>query len=413
MPLVQMQRYFVLLFLSVLSSLFAAPKVELGIDVFFKDGLYQTLKNKRVGLITNHTGLNSSLRKNIDLFKEQSETFTLAAIFFPEHGANGADWAEEKLSDSKESSIPLYSLHGTHRRPTEEMLKGIDVLVYDIQEIGARSYTYATTLYYAMEEAAKKNIPVIVLDRPNPMNGIVVDGPMLKESHRSFLGYINVPYCHGLTVGELATFFNEEYGIGCDLKVIGMRGWKRTMTFSETGLPWVPTSPYIPESDTPFFYASTGILGTMEIVNIGIGYTLPFKIVGAPWIHAETFAKKLNDQKLAGVHFLPFHYKPFYGKYKGESCQGIKIFITDHTQYKPLSVQYLILGVLKTLYPQQVEKGILRTSAANQRSFCQVSGNDEMIQMIRNEKYIAWKLIRYDEKERHDFTEKRKKYLLY
>jgi len=184
-------------------------------------------------------------------------------------------------------------------------------LLFDVQDIGTRSYTFISTLFYCMEEAAKASIPFIVLDRPNPMGGIVVDGPLLDEEWRSFLGYIKVPYCHGMTIAELALFFNEEYKVGCKLTVIPMRGWKRTMVFTQTGLPWMPTSPQIPEADTPFFYPATGLIGHCSIVNIGIGYTLPFKLVGAPWVEAEKFADALNQQKLPGVYFSLFITVPF------------------------------------------------------------------------------------------------------
>src|SRR5579872_1645162 len=217
-------RKFLLLFLFLgLAPLFlrAEPKVSLGVDVFFKEGYDEILKNKRVGIITNHTGVNGALRPTIDIFKERSGEFTVAALFTPEHGLNGVAYAGESVeSGKKKQNIPIHSLHGKTRRPTERMLKGIDVLIFDIQEIGARSYTYATTLFYVMEEAAKKGIDVIVLDRPNPLNGVMVDGPMLKAEWRSFVGYINVPYCHGMTIGELARFFNEEYKVGCKLKVV-------------------------------------------------------------------------------------------------------------------------------------------------------------------------------------------------
>lgn len=388
-------------------------QVKTGLEVLFEKGNFEGLKGKRIGLVTNHTGVDSKLRRNVDLFQEKKELFTLAAIFFPEHGFNGEAFAEENLKSKTTGSIAHYSLHGSHHRPTAEMLKGIDVLVYDIQEIGSRTYTYATTLYYVMEEAAKHHIPVLVLDRPNPMGGNVLDGPMLKANRRSFVGYINIPYCHGMTIGELASYFNEEYGIHCELKVIAMEGWERNMVFQNTGLPWIPTSPNIPEPDTPFFYATTGILGTMDLVNIGIGCTLPFKVVGAPWIEAEAFAKKLNDQKMPGVYFLPFHYKPFYGKYANELCQGVKIYITSYSAYKPLAIQYLILGILKILYPEKVNKAILNIDKARFQPFCQASGNDDMLKILKEEKYVAWKLIRFDEEERQVFATKRKKYLLY
>ncbi|MGE5196163.1 MAG: exo-beta-N-acetylmuramidase NamZ domain-containing protein, partial [Anaerolineae bacterium] len=287
-------------------KLFAEPQVKLGIDRFFDEGVYKCLSGKRVGLVTNHTGVDGQLRRTIDLFLLESRDFSLAAVFAPEHGLYGIAYADEKIEHGKLGiSLPVYSLHGETRRPTKEMLKDLHVLIYDMQDIGSRSYTYATTLFYAMEAAAKEGVSVIVLDRPNPIGGLLVDGPMLEEKWRSFLGYINVPYCHGMTVGELARFFNEEYKIGCELTVVPMKGWNRSMTFGETGLHWIPTSPYIPEEDTPFFYASTGILGALGWVNIGIGYTQPFKLVGAPWIDADHFAEQLNAQKLPGTFFVP------------------------------------------------------------------------------------------------------------
>ena len=265
-------------------------EVELGVDTFFKEGHDKGLRRKRIGLISNQTGVDKNLTPTVEVLRKKG--MRLVALFSPEHGWSGSGYAFEKIKDGTLENLPLYSLHGETRRPTEQMLKGIDLLIYDIQDIGIRSYTYATTLFYVMEEAAKRNIPVIVFDRPNPINGLIIDGGMLEEKWRSFLGYVNVPYCHGMTIGELATFFNEEYRIGCKLKVIPMKGWKRTMSFKETGLTWIPTSPHIPEADTPLFYASTGIIGELDMVNIGVGYTLPFKVVGAPWIDAEAFARK-------------------------------------------------------------------------------------------------------------------------
>lgn len=399
-----------LLFVFTFLLLTGYAKVEVGVDCLFRDGKAETLKGKRIGLITNQTGVNSKLQTTIELFKTE---LNLAAIFSPEHGWNGLAYAGEKVKSDKEKDIPVHSLHGSTRRPTAEMLKGIDVLVYDIQEIGARSYTYATTLYYMMEAAAENKIPLIILDRPNPMSGLLVDGPMLQKKWRSFLGYIDVPYCHGMTIGELARYFNEEYGIHCDLSVIKMRGWGRWMSFEDTGLFWIPTSPHIPEADTPLFYASTGILGELGIVNIGVGYTQPFKLVGAPWINAEKFADALNDQKLPGVKFIPYYFRPFYGIFSGENCQGIKIIITERAKYRPLSVQYLIIGMLKSLYPSKMESLLKAVASGKKEAFCQVNGNEEMLAWLLNDKYIAWKMIEYDAEGREEFLKKRIKYLLY
>lgn len=392
---------------------FCNQKVDLGIDRLFEDAHLACVKGKKIGLITNHTGVDKKLKPTIEIFKE-SDQCSLVALFSPEHGIDGVSYAAEEVIDLKDADgIPIYSLHGKTRRPTEKMLKDIEVLVFDIQETGCRPHTYAATLFYAMEEAAKRKIPFIVLDRPNPMGGVTVDGPMLSDKWRSFLGYINVPYCHGMTLGELALFFNAEYKVGCDLKIVPMTGWKRSMTFKETGIPWIPPSPHVPEPDTPFFCASTGVLGELEIVNIGIGYTLPFKLVGAPWIDAKLFAEKLNSQALPGVTFVPYHFRPFYGRYKGESCHGIKIVITDAKIYRPLAVQYLLLGMLKTLYPKEFKERLKGISETKRKCFCQANGNEEMYHLLLNEKYVAWKLIHFQQAEREAFLEKRKPYLLY
>lgn len=395
---------------SVFCFFFAFSSTELGVDVFISSGNFSKFKGKNIGLVTNHTGVNKNSISTQELLKKNG--LNIKALFSPEHGFSGVYKAAEKIKDSKTKlGIPIYSLHGNTRRPTDEMLKGIDVLIYDIQDIGIRSYTYSTTLFYTMEEAAKKNIPVVVFDRPNPINGSLVDGPMLEKEWRSYIGYINTPYCHGMTIGELAHFFNEEYNIQCKLEVIPMKGWKRSMSYSETGLRWIPPSPHIPEADTPYFYASTGILGEIEIANIGIGYTLPFKVVGAEWINAEEFSEALNKLKLSGVHFTPFHYKPFYGSYKGRECHGVLIIVDDPNKYRPLNVQYAILGILKSLYPKIFKTKLLAISSKKKDLFCKACGGEGIISLLQNEKYVTYKLLDYQKKEREVFLQKRKKYL--
>ena len=260
------------LFIALALTLFAPlpAAIDLGIDRFFVEGHHKRLEDKRVGLISNQTGRDKRLVPTIECLL--SGGVKVVALFSPEHGWGGNGYAFEKIEDGELKKLPIYSLHGKTRRPTEEMLRNIDYLIYDIQDIGVRSYTYATTLFYVMEEAARRAIPVIVLDRPNPLGGKMVDGGMVEQKWRSFISYLNIPYCHGMTIGELATFFNKEYKVGCPLTVVQMKGWKRQMTFKQTGLQWVPSSPHIPEADTPFFYASTGILGELDVVNIGVGY---------------------------------------------------------------------------------------------------------------------------------------------
>lgn len=403
-----MKNSFIFAFLALCSCAFS--QVTLGLDVFFEEQLDARLKNKKVAILTNHTGIDRQKRTTLEAFLQKPKEYEVIALFSPEHGLKGQHYAWEWIKHSEEKGIPIYSLHGQTRRPTPEMLKGVEVLVYDIQCTGVRAYTYPTSLFYMMEEAAKLDIEVIVLDRPNPINGKIVDGPMLEEKWRSYIGYINVPYCHGMTIGELARFFNAEYKVGCKLSVIPMKGWKRSMTYRETGLAWIPPSPNVPEPDTPLYCPSTGILGELQMLNIGIGFTLPFKVAGAPWVKADEFAAKLNAQKLPGVHFQPFHFRPFFGLYKGVDCQGVLIQIEDPNVYRPLAVQYLLLGMLKSLYPEEFLKRL--NDSSRKDLFCKANGTERVYDILLKEKYAAWKLIELDRAEREAFLEKRKTYLL-
>lgn len=380
--------------------------------MLLEDKNFEKLKRKKIALVTNQTAINSEMQSTYQLLKANAKDYKIVALFAPEHGLYGREYAEKKAEDkATDDGIPIFNLYGDTKRPTEEMLKGIDLIIYDIQDIGARSYTYISTLFYIMEEAAKKSIKVLVLDRPNPINGIVVDGPMLEPEIRSIVGYINVPYCYGLTIGELATYFNREYGIGCPLEVIPMKGWKRHMSFKDTGLSWIPTSPHIPESDTPLYYPITGVLGELGIVNIGVGYTLPFKLIGAPWIKAEELAKQLNNQKLSGVSFFPIYYRPFYGKFMNEDCQGVLISVTDPLKYRPLVIQYAIIAALKQLYPKQFHEG-LKGAQKRKKMFTQVIGTEKLWDALQQKTAIKWNFKSLHEKERNDFREKRKEYLM-
>ena len=389
-----------------------APRVTVGIDVLLLRNAH-LLKGKRIGLITNHTAINGKMKLTVDILKENAAAkgFKLVALFAPEHGLYGAALAAEEVEDESDpDGLPIYSLHGKTQRPTGDMLKNIDLLIYDIQDIGSRSYTYISTLFYVMEEAAKRHIPVIVTDRPNPINGVIVDGPMLEDKFRSIVGYINVPYCHGMTIGELAQFFNSEYSVKCDLRVIPMDGWRRTMSFEDTGLIWIPTSPHIPEASTAYYYPTTGFLGELQLVNIGVGYTLPFKLVGAPWIDATLFAKHLNSQKFPGVYFRPFYYKPFYGRFAHELCQGVQIIITDTHVYQPIQTQYLLMGILKSLYPEKF-KDAMAQSKSRKDMFCKVTGTEEVYRILNDKKYVVWDLKDLHKKQRQDFMKVREKYL--
>lgn len=405
-----------LFFGSCLLTLFSSlsAEIQLGVERLFSKDYEDLLRNKRVALITNHTAIDASGCSTIDLFHKNKGRlhYEIVAYFAPEHGLKGNEHAAKNIShDVGKGGIPIYSLHGEVRRPTPEMLKGITLIVYDIQDIGSRSYTYASTLFYVMEEAAKAKIPVLVLDRPNPL-GAVVDGPLLEEKWRSFVGYVNVPYCHGLTIGELAQYFNGEYHVKCSLTVIPMTGWQRWMTFKDTGLTWIPTSPQIPDAETAFLYPTTGPLGELSWVNIGIGYTLPFKIVGAPWIDAEVLASKLNEQKLKGVRFHPFYYTPFFGGFAHQHCQGVFIVITDPSIYLPVTTQYTIMGVLKTLYPRECQSKLQGESVTKLEMFHKINGTAEVYRILKDEPTVIWKLRALHQNERASYLSRRKPYLM-
>lgn len=407
---------FFLLFLAcLLCPCFLQPAVvKPGIDVLIHGPAIKLLAGKKIGLLTNHTALSSNREHTFDLLlsHEKIGGYKIKALFAPEHGLFGGQYNSEHVkSFVTKHSIPVHSLHGTTRRPTDEMLKGLDLIIYDIQDIGSRSYTYTTTMFYVIEEAAKRGIEIMILDRPNPMGGAIVDGPMLDSSLRSMVGYVNVPYCHGMTTAELALYFNKEYGINAKLHIIPMQGWNRSMTFAETGLSWIPTSPQIPEASTPFYYPMTGILGELSIVSIGVGYTLPFKVVGAPWIDGKSFTRYLNSQGFPGIHFEPFTFKPFFGKFAGEECQGAMIVILDASKIKPVRIQFLLLGALKALYTKKFNEA-LQENKAKRGMFDKVSGHKEIFDILEKNTFVTWPLIEFYQKEQTAFLEKRAQYLL-
>ena len=405
-----MQAFFI--FLMAFAYLAAEP-VTSGLEEFFNQKLFERYHGKKAGLVTNHTGIDTQFNTTISRFDTCPEGPKITTIFFPEHGLTGANWAEEKIQNGSSTKRKIYSLHNKTRRPEASMLEDLDILIYDIQDIGARSYTYISTLFYVMEEAKKHNIEVIILDRPNPMGGLTVDGPMLDKTYRSFIGYINVPYCHGMTVGELAQYLNKETTLNCHLTVVKMKGWKRTMLFSDTGLPWVPTSPYIPESDTPFFYCSTGLFDSLHLVNIGIGYTLPFKVIGTPFIDKDKFSSALNNLNLPGVKFLAFSFKPFYGRYRAEICHGVKIIVQKPLEYLPVKTSFALMGILKSLYPEQFNLAINTLTSSEIETFYKVCGTKEVLTILKEEKFPAWKLLTKYDADRKAFIEKRAPYLIY
>jgi uncharacterized protein YbbC (DUF1343 family) len=345
--------------LSVLSLPCAAqgPRVQTGIEVL-RERNFGILQGKRIGLITNHTAVDARLLSDIDILQRASGV-KLVALFGPEHGVRG-DHAAGDIVDSyvdPVTGIPVHSLYGTQRKPTAGMLQGLDVLVYDIQDIGCRSYTYISTMGLAMEAAAEFGVPFVVLDRPNPLGGRRIEGNIPEEGFFSFIGQFPIPYVYGLTSGELARLLNGEgmlrKGVRCSLTVVPMKGWNRDMAFEETGLTWVPTSPHVPQPSTPKFCVSTGVFGELGIPSIGIGYTLPFEVFAAQWIDPYRFARELNALNLKGIYFRPITFKPFYGPLKDSSLRGVQLHITDPRALNLLSLQYRILEVHHRLYPSR------------------------------------------------------------
>ncbi|MGQ1890202.1 exo-beta-N-acetylmuramidase NamZ family protein [Thermophagus sp. OGC60D27] len=349
-------KFMALLFLSTL-FLTTNAQVKTGIEVLTNQN-FELLKEKKTGLITNPTGVDSYLKSTIDILFDAPEV-ELVALYGPEHGVRGnvaAGKKVENLTDPK-TGLPVFSLYGKTRKPTPEMLKGIDVLVYDIQDIGSRSYTYISTLGLAMEAAAENDIEFVVLDRPNPLGGNKFEGPLTEPPFTSFVSHFPIPYVHGFTVGELATFINQNHllprGLKCNLKVVKMEGWTRDMNFEATGLQWVPSSPHIPNAHSAFYYPVSGILGELYVVNIGVGYTLPFQLFGADWFDATQLAQNLNDLNLPGVIFRPIFYKPYYSTFNGKEIEGVQVHLTD-LEKAPLSlIQFYVLQEAHQLNPDK------------------------------------------------------------
>ncbi|MDR3590047.1 MAG: DUF1343 domain-containing protein [Negativicutes bacterium] len=323
----------------------AKVPVRLGIDNL--DQHLDLFAGKRVGLVTNATGMNSDYESTIDVLKAKTN---LVALFSPEHGIRGAATAGAKVSSQVDdkTGLPVNSLYGDTKKPTPEMLADIDVLAFDIQDIGARSYTYIYTMAYAMQGAKEAGKTFVVFDRPNPVGGVEVEGGLVKPGFESFIGMYPIPIRHGMTVGELARLFNKEFGIGCDLAVVEMTGWRRGMYFDETGLPWVMTSPNIPTPDTALVYPGTGLFGGTNISE-GVGTTRPFDFVGAPWLDADAFAARMNAQKLPGVIFRPAYFMPRFGNFSGENCGGVQLHITDRKAFRPVRTGLTLLYAVQDM----------------------------------------------------------------
>lgn len=403
----------ILIFLTLFLSAFSSySRVNTGIEVLRKQN-FKILEGKRVGLITNPTGVDGNLKPTIDILYE-AENVNLVALFGPEHGVRGDAYAGDKVDNvtDPKTGIPVYSLYGKTRKPTPEMLKDIDVLVYDIQDVGCRSYTYISTMGLAMEAAAENNIEFVVLDRPNPLGGLKIEGNLTETPFISFVSQFKIPYIYGLTCGELALMLNEEKMLmkQCKLTIIKMKGWKRSMNWEQTGLEWVIASPHIPHKHSSFFYPVTGILGELYYVSVGVGYTLPFQIVGAPWLNADKLTANLNALRIPGIVFRPIHFKPFYSVHKDEHCHGVQMHITNYKKVPLSDIQFYIMQEMYKLYP---EKAIFQNASADRfNMFDKVSGTN-IIRQGFAENYQFKDVKTYWYKDVEEFRKLSSKYYLY
>ncbi|SFB39246.1 Uncharacterized conserved protein YbbC, DUF1343 family [Lentibacillus halodurans] len=378
-------------------------RVAPGIEVLLEDQL-DLVRNKRVGLITNPTGVASDLKSSIDLLYDHPEV-NLTALFGPEHGIRGNREAGEYVESyiDEKTGLPVYSLYGPTWKPKEEMLEDVDVLLFDIQDIGSNVYTYIYTLGFAMEAAAEHDKELIVLDRPNPIGGTKVEGPVRSEDAVSFMGRFLLPVRHGMTVGELATMWNHEYSMAVDLKVVKMKGWKRTMHFEDTGLPWVMTSPNIPTKETAYLYAGTELLDDTTLTT-GLGTTRPFELVGAPWINGEALADDMNNRDLAGVTFRPAYFTPMFGNYEGELVGGVQVHIDEPTHIDLVELGLNLVDAMRDQNPDEFEM----TS-----SYVSLIGDSNVPEMIRNDEPVDDIIASWEEELDTWIDEVRNQYLLY
>ncbi|MDR2947981.1 MAG: DUF1343 domain-containing protein [Prevotella sp.] len=387
-------------------------KIKTGIEVL-KEQNFKVLEGKRVGLITNPTGVDNNMKSTIDILHE-ARNVQLVALFAPEHGVRGDAHAGDHVDNVKDpnTGLPVYSLHGKTKIPTADMLKGIDALVYDIQDIGCRSFTYVSTMGLGMQAAAENNIEFIVLDRPNPLGGLKVEGGLVDEKFISFVSQFKIPYVYGLTCGELAQLLNGENMLSkqCKLQVVKMKSWKRKMTYEQTGLQWIPSSPHIPQPISAVMYPVSGILGELGYMSIGVGYTIPFQMFATEWIKADELANSLNRLRLPGIHFRPLYIKPFYSVGQGKQLEGVQVHIMDYEKARLSEIQFYVMQEVARLYP---DKAVFdNANDKRYRMFDQVCGSDYVrLTFAKNNKFEDIKDFWY--KETEPFKKISKKYYLY
>ena len=379
--------------------------VNCGVDRIKEDS--SILKGLRLGLITNYTGVDRELKSTIDILNEVGE---LTCMFSPEHGVRGDFQAGAQVPDyvDEKTGVKVYSLYGDKKKPTKDMLRNVDPLVFDIQDVGARFYTYLYTMSYSMEAAKEFGKKFIVLDRPNPLGGMKVEGAILDTAFSSFVGMYPIPTRYGLTIGEIARLFNSEFDIGCDLEVIELEGWKRDMYFDDTDLNFIAPSPNIPTIDTALVYIGTCLFEGTN-VSEGRGTTQPFQTIGAPWIDGEKLAQDLNAMNLKGVKFRPHYLTPTFSKHEGELCKGIQIHVRDRETIEPFKVGVAIVHNLASNYE---EFEFLPPYREGGRQFFDLlAGTDKLRESI-----ISGNVDEFFEsidKDLEEFQKVREKYIIY
>ena len=395
---------------AMISVIASAAQVLPGVEVLAARG-FAPIKGKRVALVTNPTGVDRRLRSTVDILHSAPDV-SLVALLAPEHGVRGNITAGARVATETDAAtgVKVHSLYGRTRKPTAEMLRETDVLVYDIQDLGCRSYTFVSTLGLCMEACAEQGKEMVVLDRPNPLGGERVEGAMLDSDCRSFVSQYNIPYIYGLTPGELALYLNaSEFGGRVRLTVVPMEGWKRRMTYADTGLPWVLPSPHVPTPQTAMFYPATGILGELDYASVGVGYTMPFRLICTDWADADELARRLNALKLVSINFRPVHIKPYYGFGNGRDLHGVEIYINDpHTPADLTLLQFYAMQELAAMHPAKAVFG-QQLSSSRLQMFDRVCGSKKIRQEFSRRHMVAdilplWK---------NDFREQSRQYRLY
>lgn len=401
--------------LSMAVAIAATAQVKPGVEVL-RDRNFDILQGKRVGLITNPSGVDNTLKSTVDILSE-APGVRLTALYGPEHGVRGDVHAGDNVGNSVDAAtgVPVYSIYGKYRKPTAEMLDDVDVLVYDIQDNGCRSFTFISTMGLAMQTCAELGKEFVVLDRPNPAGANKIEGCIVEDSCFSFVSQFPIPYLYGLTPGELATYLNEEGllpgGVKARLTVVPMEGYDRKMSFADTGMPWVLPSPHQPNAESALYYPATGILGELYYVSIGVGYTMPFKLVAADWVDAAELNRRLNALDIPGVMFRPIHIKPFYSTGKGENLQGVEIYVTD-AEAAPLTlVQFYVMQELAAMYP---DHRVMDTPEAAKRfdMFDKVTGSKQIRRLFTKRHSVA-DMAPYWNKDVEPFRAASSKYHLY